>query len=40
MAERTSAQKLVDREKKLREQLAQIDTRKQIAALKEKLKKK
>jgi len=38
MAEKTPSQRLDDREKKLKKQLEEIATRKQIAALRAKLK--
>ncbi len=40
MADKTPSQKLDDREKKLKKQLDEIATRKQIAALRAKLKSK
>ncbi len=40
MAEKTPSQKLDEREKKLKKQLDEIATRKQIAALRAKLKSK
>ncbi len=40
MADKTPSQKLDEREKKLKKQLAEIETRKQIAALRAKLKSK
>jgi hypothetical protein len=40
MATKTAGQKLTEREAKLRKQLAQIETRRKIAVLREELKKK